>query len=89
MKLILNCKEASYLSSIRDMHSLSIGEKLQLWIHLKVCPPCRRFANHMQVINRFLQRGSQSFSKLAPFQLSQESRGRITRLLKEIEQKKS
>lgn len=38
---MLSCKKVSHLNSARFDRSLSLSEKIQVWIHLRICKACR------------------------------------------------
>jgi predicted anti-sigma-YlaC factor YlaD len=57
---MLNCKEATRLMSEAQDRQLSMGEKLQLEMHLAMCRGCRNFREQMDFLRlacrRFMQR---------------------------------
>lgn len=54
--LMLRCRESTELSSRRLDGPLSLSDLVALWVHMIICPPCRRFDQHLQVLRRTLQR---------------------------------
>ncbi|WP_434515751.1 zf-HC2 domain-containing protein [Dechloromonas sp. ARDL1] len=57
---MLNCKDATRLMSEAQDRPLSVGEKLQLEMHLAMCRGCRNFREQMDFLRlacrRYLQR---------------------------------
>lgn len=57
---MLNCKEATRVMSEAQDRQLTIGEKLQLEMHLAMCRGCRNFREQMDFLRlacrRFVQR---------------------------------
>jgi len=51
-KLMITCKESTYLVSKKQQDKLSFAEKMQLQFHLMVCSYCRRFANQIALITK-------------------------------------
>ena len=49
-KIILTCKDATFLSSQKEEGKLSFGTQLKMMIHLMGCPPCRRFIAQSKLI---------------------------------------
>lgn len=56
---MLNCKDATRLMSEAQDRPLSVGEKLQLEMHLAMCRGCRNFREQMDFLRlacrRYLQ----------------------------------
>ncbi len=42
-KINITCQQATYLSSKKEEGKLSFVLRLQLYLHLFSCPPCRKF----------------------------------------------
>lgn len=42
-KLILSCKRATYLISLREESRLSFRQRIQLRTHLSICSMCKKF----------------------------------------------
>lgn len=51
-KLMLSCKEATYLISIKSFRRLRIIESITLRMHLMACIYCRRFNRQNKVIDQ-------------------------------------
>ena len=52
MSLLLNCKQATHLLSEALDRPLSLGERLELKLHLKICTGCRRYQQQMGFIRQ-------------------------------------
>lgn len=67
---MLTCKEATRIMSEAQDRSLSVGEKLQLEMHLAMCRGCRSFRAQMDFLRmacrRFLQRGESDDGSSSP-----------------------
>jgi hypothetical protein len=55
---MLNCRQTSKLASDRLERRLTFTERTGFWMHVLVCPVCRRFARHIAWMNRFLRRAA-------------------------------
>lgn len=55
-KLMITCKESTYLVSKKQQDKLSFLEKMQLQFHLIICSYCRRFANQIDFITKGIVR---------------------------------
>jgi hypothetical protein len=55
----LTCKEATLLFTQREEHPLGVWMGFRLSIHLKTCPPCKRFMQQ----NIILSNGLKGFKK--------------------------
>ncbi len=53
-RLILSCKKATYLISLREEGKLPPYQQVQLRIHLAVCSMCKLFAKQTAFITRRL-----------------------------------
>jgi len=49
---MLNCKDATHLMSEAQERTLSMGEKLQLKLHLTLCEGCARFSAQLAFLRR-------------------------------------
>lgn len=56
--MMLSCREATRLMSAALDRRLTMSERVQLYIHVKVCDGCRNFGKHMQFIRKACQRFS-------------------------------
>lgn len=64
---MLNCRQVSEMASRSLEEKLSLGERMNYWMHLMMCPFCRRFARQMVVLRRIYR----YLSNLAPDKLGQ------------------
>ncbi|MBM5572233.1 MULTISPECIES: zf-HC2 domain-containing protein [Deefgea] len=53
---MLKCREVSFLLSEAQDRPLSVGEALQLRIHLLMCKKCSNFARQLKVIRLACQK---------------------------------
>lgn len=53
---MLNCKEITHLLSQSQDRQLSIGEKLQLEMHLAMCRGCTNFRKQMRFLREACRR---------------------------------
>ncbi|HKJ42383.1 MAG TPA: hypothetical protein VKA27_09825 [Sunxiuqinia sp.] len=51
-KLMLTCKEATLLISIKSFRKLNLSEALKLRMHLMACISCRRFNRQNKIIDQ-------------------------------------
>jgi hypothetical protein len=52
----ITCKQAHRLLSERLDRPLADGERWRLWLHLRFCDMCTRFARHMDFMRRAVRR---------------------------------
>jgi len=57
-KIMLTCKKATFYSSIKNYEKLSRRHRIQLNAHLMMCPHCRRFSTHSELIDKNISRFS-------------------------------
>jgi hypothetical protein len=55
-RLRITCKEAHRLLSERMDRPLAGAERWRLWMHLKFCDMCSRFAHHMDLLRTAVRR---------------------------------
>jgi len=55
MGLRLSCKEASRLISQGMERRLSLGERIALRLHVRICDACTRFTSQMKFLRRALR----------------------------------
>lgn len=41
--LMINCREATYLTAKKEEGKLSFGKRMKLFIHISLCPMCKKF----------------------------------------------
>ncbi len=87
---MLTCKQATLLASQRLDSTLNWQHRIQLWLHLLLCPRCRRFSRQLQFLQHAWQMASQQPSQ--EVSLSAASKARIAARLNaaqaELEQSK-
>jgi hypothetical protein len=52
--LMLSCRKATELMERASMQPLPAGDRMRLWMHLKVCDGCRAFEKQGQVIDQLI-----------------------------------
>ena len=52
----MTCKEAHRLLSDRLDRPLPVTERWRLWLHLRFCEMCTRFARHMDFLRTAVRR---------------------------------
>lgn len=53
---MINCQKAVELSSRRLERALSLQERLALYLHVRVCVLCRRYAAQLRLLRRSIRR---------------------------------
>ncbi|MES2890810.1 MAG: hypothetical protein V4725_02330 [Bacteroidota bacterium] len=76
-KIILSCKKATFLISLREERKLSLPQRLQLQAHLGVCRFCKLFAHQTHLINISAKHSHEHTNAL----LSDERKNKITKKL--------
>ena len=51
---VLSCKEASRLLSQGQDRALTAGERVKLWLHLRICIACTRFSQQLAFMRQAL-----------------------------------
>lgn len=54
--LRITCQQAHRLLSERQDRPLARGERWRLWLHLKICDMCSRFARQLDVMRSAVKR---------------------------------
>ena len=54
-KMMINCKDASFLSILSEQTKLSLWQRIQLNFHLLLCKVCRLFSIQSKKMNDLLQ----------------------------------
>lgn len=52
--LMLSCRKATLLMEQRTMAPLNVVDRMQLWMHLRVCDGCRAFEKQNTTIERLM-----------------------------------
>lgn len=50
--LMINCKEATYLTGLKEEGILSFGKRLKLAMHTAMCSLCKRFEKQAAAIKK-------------------------------------
>jgi hypothetical protein len=79
---MLSCRRATRLISDGLDHSLSIGERLCLGVHLLGCPACQRFRRAARWLHRALS-SPPAVPGVADVRLPDDARARIRRALEQ------
>jgi hypothetical protein len=74
--LLLSCKKATELIEKRTVVGLSMKEKLQLKIHIRMCSACRAYENQSKTMDKAVQQFTNK-NKQMPASLSYEAKVRI------------
>jgi hypothetical protein len=70
----LTCKEATLLSIKNEESPLGMWLRLRLQIHLKTCPPCKRFIQQNQILNQGIKQYKNQISIAPQAKLSDEAK---------------
>ena len=82
MLFMPDCKETSRLVSESMDRQLPIFKRLMLWVHLRMCKYCQRFAQQLALLNAISRHIDQHLETFEPpVSLSDEARERIQRAL--------
>lgn len=54
--LMLSCRKATLLMEQRTVAPLSAVDRMQLWMHLRVCDGCRAFEKQNATIERLMEK---------------------------------
>ncbi len=86
-KMMITCKEATFLISKKQQDKLNWFERLQLNLHLMMCKYCRRFAEQVSFITKAIASLKKKvMNQSAGVSLSDEKKQLIKKKL--LEQKK-
>jgi hypothetical protein len=80
--LMLSCRKATDLMERASMRPLPMGDRMRLWMHLKVCDGCRAFGKQSKIIDDLLAQRDTTFMPV-------ESKPLEDRILKALEDKAS
>lgn len=72
--LILSCKKASFLIEKAHGKPLSLLERIQLSMHLRICEKCSRYQQQSLIIETLLKQKSQIPGKATELKLSEKSK---------------
>ena len=54
--LSISCKRASELTEKKLHGELSLRERFALWFHQKICPPCTKYDDQSEFIDKGIER---------------------------------
>ncbi len=53
---MINCRQATRLMSEAQERPLTLGERLQIKLHILICSGCRNFRHHLTTLRNAAQR---------------------------------
>ncbi|MEM7467141.1 MAG: hypothetical protein AAF387_09675 [Pseudomonadota bacterium] len=80
---MFSCKQVAELTAAGEDRPLSIIERISLWIHRSICPPCRNYQGQMRVVQTELSTVAEEEAQTGE-QLDTSARQRI---LEEIQRR--
>lgn len=84
-KMMITCKEATFLISKKQQDKLNTIEKMQLKMHLLMCKYCRRFSIQVNFMTRAIQRLKDKVEERGvKIHLSEEQKQQIKRKISEV-----
>lgn len=78
-KMLLTCKEATFLVEKREAGKISFREKIQLKAHLWICNACKNYEKQSKIIEKMLNK---IFQKKEAETLSKEFKQKIIEKMK-------
>jgi len=78
---IINCKEASQLASDAQDRPLSLGEKINIYLHLLICKPCVNFNKQLKFIRKVSTAANDNVSMKPDTGMCDNTRERIRQQL--------
>ena len=82
--MMLNCRDASRLSSEAMDHSLPWAKRLALRLHLSMCRYCKRYADQLRFIHQIADLGGDQLSETSSaseIRLTEDAKQRIQRAM--------
>ena len=76
-KIMLTCKQATFLSSIRSFQKLKFVHRIQLKLHFMACKTCHDFDHQSQIIDRSMVNFYQNTNFQSEESLSEEKISQI------------
>lgn len=58
--LRISCRSATELMERREFRVLGMRERVGLWFHLRICDGCRAYAHQSEMIDRLLEKRTQT-----------------------------
>ena len=77
--IMITCKEATLLISVRDDQQLSLMVKFKLKLHLFLCKTCFYFAKHVEILQQSIKKLTQDKN----ISFSEEKKKELEKLIKE------
>ncbi|MCT4587673.1 MAG: hypothetical protein N4A71_07615 [Carboxylicivirga sp.] len=85
-KMMITCKEATFLISKKQQDRLNFFEKMQLRLHLMMCKYCRRFSIQVNFMTKAIQRMKNKVEERGvEIKLNEEQKKRLRRKITEAE----
>lgn len=82
-KIMITCKESTFLISKKQQDKLTLGEKVKLQFHLMMCKYCRRFDAQISFIQKAILRLRKKIEQQSTdITLSQAQKEKIKEALK-------
>jgi hypothetical protein len=78
---MINCKKASQLASDAQERPLSLGEKINVYLHLLICKPCVNFNKQLEFMHRATTSANDNVSMKPDTGMSDSARERIRQQL--------
>jgi hypothetical protein len=78
--MMRSCEEIGRLLSESMDHNLSLGQRIEVWLHLSMCRLCAGFSRMLAGLRRAMRQGAESLARDAsgqPVKLPGDARARI------------
>ncbi|MBK3519316.1 anti-sigma factor family protein [Carboxylicivirga marina] len=83
-KMMISCKEATFLISKKQQDKLTRIEKIQLTFHLMMCKYCRRFERQTKFITKAIKKMNRRVEKQGvPMQMTDAQKQQLRQKLNE------
>ncbi len=77
MSFFINCKEATHLSSLKEARQLNFKQKFKYYVHVNLCPPCKRFEKQLQKIRTSILEFKNKLEENPPHRMSESKKDNI------------
>ena len=74
---MMTCRDVSTTVATGQVSRQSLAARLQIWMHLVICPPCRRFWQQMRAIDRGVSSWLRTVEAETPADLAQRAAVRM------------
>ncbi len=81
MSFFITCKEATYLSSLKEAGQLNFKQKCKYFVHINFCPPCKRFEKQLKKIRDSILEFKNKVKQHPPYKMSASKRESIQKEL--------